>query len=58
MKGVFIVGASGAGKTTLANNLQKHFLAFFGGQTVITVNLDCANPSTGCDVDICDLVTL
>jgi len=44
MKAVFIMGASGAGKTTLAHNLHQHYLKYFGGQAVITVNLDCANP--------------
>jgi predicted PilT family ATPase len=30
MKGVFIVGASGAGKTTLAHALADHYRYFFG----------------------------
>ena len=58
MKGVFVVGASGAGKTTLTNVLATSYKQFFGGQDVITVNLDCANPYATSDIDICDLISL
>lgn len=58
MKAVFVVGASGAGKTTLARVLAQHYRHFFGGQDVITVNLDCANPDSPADINVCDLITL
>lgn len=58
MKGVFIVGGSGVGKTTLTRTLAEHYHRFFGGQGTITVNLDCANPQAGFDVNLCDLITL
>ena len=54
----FLSQKGGAGKTTLAKNLEKHFLCLFGGQAVLTVNLDCANPFTETDVDICNLIAL
>lgn len=43
MKGVFIIGASGVGKTTLTNTLSHHYKQLLVGQTTLTVNLDCAN---------------
>jgi signal recognition particle GTPase len=58
MKGVFVVGASGAGKTTLAATLADHYRRFLGGQGVLTANLDCANPHAKADIDVCELVAL
>lgn len=58
MKGVFIVGGSGVGKTTLTTALSDHYKSLLGGQGAITINLDCANLSGKFDIDICDLITL
>lgn len=58
MKGVFVVGASGSGKTTLTRTLSNLYRSFLGGQGVISINLDCANPHATTDIDICDLITL
>ena len=58
MKGVFILGASGAGKTTLAAALSAQYVRFFGQNAVLSINLDCANPSPAAHIDLCDLITL
>ena len=58
MKAAFIIGASGAGKTTLSKVLAQQYKTFFGGQDVLTINLDCANPHSTTDIDICELICL
>lgn len=58
MKAVFLVGASGVGKTTLTKTLAQQYIYLLRGQHVVTINLDCANPDTKTDIDICQLVTL
>ena len=57
MKGLFVVGPSGAGKTTLTRTLSALHRQLFGQQSVVVVNLDCAN-SCDCDVDVAELASL
>ena len=57
MKELFGVGPSGAGKTTLTRTLSALHRQLFGQQSVVVVNLDCAN-SCDCDVDVAELASL
>lgn len=57
MKAVFIIGASGAGKTTLARALRHLYTQLFG-DCVVSVNLDCANESPAADIDVGELIKL
>lgn len=59
MKAVFLLGASGSGKSSLATHLFHLYTQIFGNNAAVLVNLDPANHNfPPHHIDLNDLITI
>ena len=59
MKAIFLLGASGSGKSSLATHLFDLYTQIFGSNTVALINLDPANHNFPSEhINVNDLITI